>query len=117
MKSLTLGFFYLAGLSWALAETCVIASNGNWTPLILYLIGFILMFSILGCIRISDRAVDLWGGIFAILLAVGLVYLSYVTWTTGAVALAGVKTIFAIAFVVVGLISMFLPMKSSSKAH
>ena len=114
MNSLALGFFYVVGISWALAETCIIAANGNWTPLIIFLVGFCLMFSILGCARVSDKAVHLWGGIFAILLAIGLVYLAIHTGVTGAVGAAVVKGIFAISFVVAGLVAMI---PSSKNAH
>ncbi|MDF1815926.1 MAG: hypothetical protein P1V20_27245 [Verrucomicrobiales bacterium] len=114
MNSLTLGFLYVLGISWALAETCIIASNGNWTPLIIFLIGFILMFSILGCAKISDAAVERWGGIFAMLLAVGLVFLTFSTAMTGAVGLAVIKGIFALGFVVVGLVAMI---PSAKGAH
>ena len=116
MKSLTLGFFYVLGFSWALAETCVIASNGNWIPLIVYLVLFILMFSILGCARVSDRTVEFWGAIFAVLLAVGLVFLAAQTALTGAVVMAVVKGVFSLGFVAVGLLFLAQTLKPSS-AH
>ncbi|MDF1753038.1 MAG: hypothetical protein P1U89_09710 [Verrucomicrobiales bacterium] len=113
MKSLTLGFFYVVGISWALVETCIIAANGNWTPLIIFLVGFTLMFSTLGCAKISDKSVERWGGIFAMILAIGLVFLTFHTAMTGAVGLAVVKGLFAAGFVITGLISMIPTSKSA----
>ncbi len=114
MKSLTLGFFYIAGISWALAEACIIAANGDWTPLIIFLAAFVLMFSTLGCVPLSNQKVDFLGGIFAILLALGLVFFTFHTAMTGAIGLAIIKGIFAFGFVLVGLITMI---PSSKAAH
>lgn len=72
MNSLSLGFFYVCGLSWLLCEVCVSASNGNWIPVILYTIGFTLMFAILGCLRISDKAVETAGPVFSVVIGLGI---------------------------------------------
>ena len=50
MNSLSLGFLYVVGVTWLLCEVCVTASGGNWTPLWLYLVGFTVMFAVLGCL-------------------------------------------------------------------
>ncbi len=73
MNSLSLGFFYVVGFSWILCETSVSAASGNWGPLVLFTIGFILMFSILGCLPISNRAVGLAGPVFGILTGLGII--------------------------------------------
>ncbi len=112
MNSLTLGFFYVAGISWAFTETAILASNGNWTPLILFLIYFLLMFSLLGCVRIPTRAVEILGGIFAALLAVGLVLIAIHTAVLGNVAAAAVKGVFAIGFCITGAFSLFDSVKT-----
>ena len=72
MNSLTLGFLYVCGFSWLFCEVCVSASNGAWTPLILFVIFFTVMFSVLGCIRLSDKAVNIAGPIFSILIGLGI---------------------------------------------
>jgi hypothetical protein len=72
MNSLSLGFVYACGLSWLLCEVCVSASNGNWIPIILYTIGFTLMFAILGCLRISDKAVETAGPVFSVVIGLGI---------------------------------------------
>ena len=72
MNSLSLGFVYATGLSWLLCEVCVSASNGNWLPLILYTVGFTIMFSVLGCVKISDKAVEASGPVFSVIIGVGL---------------------------------------------
>ncbi len=111
MNSLTLGFFYVVGLSWALSETCVIASNGNWFPLIVFGLLFVLMFSVLGCLRISAKAVEVWGGIFAVALSFLLLYMAVSTAMAGATVLAVVKGVFAVAFVIVGFLSLLFSLK------
>ena len=117
MNSLTMGFLYLTGIGWALAECCVLASNGNWIPLSLFLAGFVLMFGILGCIRISKKAVDMWGTVFALLLAAGLVFFAFATWSTGASVLGVLKGIGAAGFVVAGLLTMFSGGSKHVEAH
>lgn len=77
MNSLTLGFVYLCGLSWLLCEVCISASNGNWTPLILFVLFFIVMFAVLGCLRISTRAVELSGPVFSILIGLGILMYAF----------------------------------------
>ncbi|MEM7602008.1 MAG: hypothetical protein AAF357_11420 [Verrucomicrobiota bacterium] len=72
MNSLSLGFIYACGLSWLLCEVCVSASNGNWLPLILFVIGFTLMFAILGCLKISDKAVETAGPVFSVVIGLGI---------------------------------------------
>ncbi|MDF1860286.1 MAG: hypothetical protein P1U87_08725 [Verrucomicrobiales bacterium] len=88
MNSLSLGFFYVCGLSWLLCEVCVSASNGNWTPLWLFLVFFTLMFAILGCLPLSAKAIEIAGPVFAILMGLGI--LAYGFSTMGATALGGV---------------------------
>ena len=83
MNSLSLGFLYLIGLSWLLCEVCVGASGGNWTPLWLYLIGFVVMFAILGCLPLSTRAVETAGPIFAIIIGVSLLLYGFGAFSYG----------------------------------
>lgn len=73
MNSLSLGFLYIIGVSWLLCEVCLSASAGNWTPLWLYIAGLIVMFSILGCLPLSTKAIETAGPIFAILMGVGII--------------------------------------------
>ncbi|MEO0417116.1 MAG: hypothetical protein AAF226_19445 [Verrucomicrobiota bacterium] len=115
MNSLKMGFFYVVGWSWALCETCVIASNGNWMPLILFTIYFVLTFSILGCMPISDAAVSRAGGFLALLLGIGLVAIALGTLKVSA-GYGIMKLIFAIPFVIAGVIAM-LPAKEKVHAH
>lgn len=72
MNSLSLGFIYACGLSWLLCETCISASNGNWLPLILFVIGFTVMFAVLGCLKISDKAVETAGPVFSVIIGLGI---------------------------------------------
>lgn len=72
MNSLSHGFLFLCGLSWLLCEVCVSASAGFWTPVWLYLAGFTVMFTIMGCLPVSEKTINLAGPIFTILIGVGI---------------------------------------------
>ena len=77
MHSLSLGFLYLVGLSWLLCEVCVSASGGNWTPLWLYLAGFTVMFAVVGCLPISNKAINIAGPVFAIIIGASLLFYGF----------------------------------------
>jgi len=73
MNSLTLGFLYLIGLGWLLAEVSISASGGDWTPLWLFLVFFIVMFAIVGCLPLSDKVINLSGSVSAIIIGLCIV--------------------------------------------
>ncbi len=73
MNTLSHGFLFLCGLAWLLGEVCVSAGAGFWTPVWLYLIGFIVMFSIMGCLSLSERAINTAGPIFAAIVGGAIV--------------------------------------------
>ncbi|MEX2580424.1 MAG: hypothetical protein WD342_15305 [Verrucomicrobiales bacterium] len=73
MNSLSLGFLYLIGLAWLLCEVSMSAAGGYWTPLWLYLAGFAVMFAILGCLPLSDKAINTAGPVFSVLIGLGIV--------------------------------------------
>lgn len=81
MNSMSHGFVYLSGLSWLLCEVCISASQGFWLPVIIYLIGFIVMFAILGCLPLSNRAIDRMGPIFTAIMAAGILYYGITTFS------------------------------------
>ncbi len=72
MNTLSNGFLFVCGLSWLLCEVCVSASGGSYLPLILYSIGFVVMFAILGCIPLPHSAIEKAGPVFAILIGAGI---------------------------------------------
>ena len=72
MNSLSHGFLFLVGLSWLLCEACVSASAGYWTPVWLFLAGFIVMFAIMGCLPVSEKTINTAGPIFTALIGVGI---------------------------------------------
>ncbi|MEM9280606.1 MAG: hypothetical protein AAGA96_02160 [Verrucomicrobiota bacterium] len=116
MNSLTLGFLYVCGFSWILCETCVSASNGNWIPLILFVIGFTLMFALLGCIPLSEKAVNITGPVFSILIGGSIAAYGLLAFVDG--SLIGGLLRFAGAAMMVGLgaMGLFLTIKEES-AH
>ena len=83
MNTLTHGFLYTAGMGWALCEVCVMASNGNWFPLIIFLAAFIVVFAVIGCLPVSDSRANTFGNIFAIVLGFVLLAFAYTTRDLG----------------------------------
>jgi hypothetical protein len=114
MNSLTLGFVYVTGVSWLLCETCVSASNGNWMPLILFTIFFILMFAILGCVKISDRAVEMAGPVFSILTGLGIFMYAFASF--GDSVVGGLLRVIGAAFMIVLGVLAFSYVKSDSES-
>lgn len=102
MNSFSLGFFYICGMAWCLAECCIWAVAGNPVPAILYLVAFVLIFAILGCLKVSDRVVNLTGAVTAVGLAASLFYFS--VQTGGFVGV--VKIIVSLAFVLGAVASL-----------
>ncbi len=103
MNSLTLGFFYVVGLSWLMVETSLMAGDGSWGPFWLFLAGFAVMFSVLGCLPLSDKAVNKVGSVFAIIVGVALLVIS-LTGDSG-VLLNSLKAVFAAVYVIFGVIT------------
>jgi hypothetical protein len=116
MNSLSHGFLFLCGLTWLLCEVCVGAGAGYWTPVWLYLAGFTVMFSIMGCLPLSEKTINTAGPIFTILIGAGIAYygveaLGY-GWLGAALRLLG-----AAMLVVLGLISLTGREKGAAHSH
>jgi hypothetical protein len=103
MNSLSLGFLYVIGVTWLLCEVCVSASGGNWTPLWLYLIGFIVMFAVLGCLPLSTKAVEIAGPIFAILIGVSILAYGFGAFGSGFMG-GAIRSVGGLALVALGVI-------------
>lgn len=116
MNSLSNGFLYVVGLTWAIAEVSLRAVAGNHLPILLFLLVFILAFSILGCIRLSDAAVSKAGAIFAALLALALVVFSVQTVISGEFLFGGIKLIGSGVFVL-GALAAFQHKADAHAAH
>lgn len=86
MSSLSNGFFFVSALSWLLCEVCVSASLGNHLPLAVFTVGLVVMFSILGCIRVSNETVEMSGPIFTILIGAGILLYGFGSFTASAEA-------------------------------
>ena len=114
MNSLSHGFLFIIGLTWLLCEVCLSASGGDWTPLWIYLAGFVVMFAILGCLPLSTRAIEAAGPIFALLIGAGLMIYGFNAF--GSSMVGGIlRTIGGLAMVALGGLS-FIGRKSSA-AH
>lgn len=114
MNSLSLGFLYVVGVTWLLCEVCVSASGGNWTPLWFYLIGFTIMFAVLGCLPLSTRAIEIAGPIFAILIGVGILAYGFGAFGSGFVSVA-IRLIGGLALVALGVIGFSY--RKTEEAH
>ena len=115
MNSLSLGFFYVCGLAWALAECCVQASAGNSLPLIIFAIAFIVIFAIFGCLDVSDKAINLTGIITASDLGLVLLGFSLASCKTSG-AIVGVPKVFFALMFLLGSFSGILAQEDSSEA-
>ena len=114
MNSLSLGFLYLFGLSWLLCEVCVSASGGNWTPLWLYLIGFTVMFAILGCLPLSTKAIETAGPIFALLIGGWILLYAFGSFDKGVAGVA-FRLLLGVGMVVLGVLGYAT--RRSEEAH
>lgn len=114
MNSLSLGFLYVVGVTWLLCEVCVSASGGNWTPLWFYLIGFTIMFAVLGCLPLSTKAIEIAGPIFSIIIGVGIVAYGVGAFGSGFLSVA-IRLIGGLALVALGVIGFSY--RKSEEAH
>ena len=115
MNSLTLGFFYVVGLSWLFVETSLMAGNGSWGPFWLFLGGFAVMFSILGCLPLSDKTVNKFGSIFAVIVGIALLVISLFGDAGGLQNM--LKSALAFVFVIFGIISFAKGDKAAGESH
>lgn len=114
MNSLSLGFLYVVGVTWLLCEVCVSASGGNWTPLWFYLIGFTVMFAVLGCLPLSNKAIEIAGPIFSIIIGVGI--LAYGFGAFGSSFIGGaIRAVGGLALIALGVIGFSY--RKSEEAH
>lgn len=115
MNTLSHGFFFLAGLAWLLGEVCISASAGFWTPLWLYLLGFTIMFAVMGCLPLSEKTINTAGPIFAIILGAAIII--YGVAALPASPMGGILRIVAAAgLVIMGVVNL-MASKNESHAH
>lgn len=105
MNSLSNGFLYLVGYGWALTECTLCAVAGNWLPFILFFLAFAVTFSVLGCLPLSDAAVDRFGAISAALLAITLIGFTVVTFGHGQMGLGLLKLVGSVIFALGALVA------------
>lgn len=115
MNTLSHGFFFLCGLSWLLGEVCISASGGFWTPLWLYLLGFTVMFTVMGCLPLSEKTINTAGPIFAILLGASIALYGIAAFP-GSPMGAILRLVGAAGFVIMGLVNL-MAAKKESHAH
>jgi len=117
MNSLSNGFLYVVGFGWALTECGLVAVAGNSVPILLFLLVFVLAFSILGCLNhLSDATVNKAGAITAGILALSLVFFSIGTIASGSLLLGTLKLAGSAIFVLAALVA-FTAKGQSHAAH
>jgi|SRR5690606_28574726 hypothetical protein len=77
MNSLSHGFLFLCGLAWLLGEVCVSAGDGFWGPLWLYLLGLTVMFSLMGCVKVSDKTINAAGPVFTGIMGASIILYAF----------------------------------------
>lgn len=101
MNSLTLGFFYVCGFAWVLAECCVKAAAGYPLPILIFSVAFLVIFSILGCLNLSENLINLTGIVTASLLGLALFAFSFSSvMASGNLLVGGIKIFLALMFVI-----------------
>lgn len=116
MNSLSHGFLFLVGLSWLLCEVCVGAGAGYWTPVWLYLAGFIVMFTIMGCLPVSEKTINFAGPVFTILIGAGIAYYGIEAFGSGFLG-AALRLAGAAMLIVLGVISFAGREKAAAHSH
>lgn len=118
MRNLNGAFLYITLVGWCLVECVFLATMGVGFPLLLFTVGFLLVFSLLGCLNLSDRATDLVGGISTAIMALGLVIITIVTAVHGASwitnALKGFGALLAVVF---SLYTLLPAIQEGKKSH
>jgi len=113
MNTLSHGFLFLVGLTWLLCEVCVGAGAGYWTPVWLFLGGFVVMFAIMGCLPVSEKTINTAGPIFTILIGAGIAFYGFEAFGSG--VLGGVLRLFgAAALILFGVINLMAREKASA---
>ncbi len=115
MNSLSHGFLFLCGLTWLLCEVCVGAGAGYWTPLWLYLAGFTVMFTIMGCLPVSEKTINFSGPVFTILIGLGIAYYGVEALGSGWLG-AALRLLGAAILLVLGAVS-FTGRESAAHSH
>ena len=64
---------FVSGLAWFGGECMILSANGSPWWFLLYFLAFIVVFVVLGCLDISDAAINKFGALVSVVLAVGLV--------------------------------------------
>jgi hypothetical protein len=114
MNNLSHGFLFLSGLTWLLCEVCVSAGAGFWTPLWLFLIGFTVMFAIMGCLPLSERAINTAGPIFTLVIGASIALYGFGAFGGG--FLGGfLRLVGGLALVLLGVFSLLS--REKAQAH
>lgn len=111
------GFLYTLGFGWALIECCLMAVAGNSLPLMLFVVAFTVVFSVLGCLNLSDSATNAFGSATAAVLALVLVIFTVQTFVAGAIGLGLFKLFFAVVFVAGAAVAFMNKGQASEAAH
>ena len=106
MNTLSHGFLFLVGLTWLLCEVCVGAGAGYWTPVWLFLGGFVVMFAIMGCLPLSDKTINTAGPIFTLIIAAGIVFYGIEAFSNGGILGGVLRLLGGAALALMGVLNL-----------
>lgn len=115
MQNLNGAFLYITLLGWCLIECVYRATQGHAFALLLFVLAFLVVFSVLGCLNLSDQATNLVGGVSTGLLALGLVLFTVAGAVHGASLVTNLVKGFGAVLAVVFAVSSILPLVRESK--
>lgn len=118
MKNLNGAFLFITLLAWCMTESIFRATEGHSTALLLFVIGFLVIFATLGCLNLSDKTTNLIGAVATVLLSVSLIFFTVngmlhgASWVTSAA-----KSFGAILSVVLAVSAVSPTLAAKSQSH
>jgi hypothetical protein len=64
---------FMGGLAWFGGECMILSANGSPWWFVLFFLAFLVAFVVLGCLNISDTAINRFGALVSVLLSAGLI--------------------------------------------
>ncbi|MEM8954639.1 MAG: hypothetical protein AAGD22_10850 [Verrucomicrobiota bacterium] len=65
---------FIGGLAWFGGECMILSAQGSPWWFIIFFLAFTVVFAVLGCVNISDAAINKFGALVSVILAIGLIF-------------------------------------------
>lgn len=115
MKDLILSVVHIVALAWLAVQTTAMAASGSWIPLGIFFVVLALALIIVGCWPLAEAKVDRFGGLFAIVVALGLLLLAISAFREAGAGSGAVRILLSLGYAVFA--GMALRRASSTPAH